>query len=402
MNAAATGSLLSLQSFSSLSAPSIQRITTGIAEVNRTLGGGFVPGSFILLGGEPGIGKSTLALQLAGGIPDSLYISGEESVEQIQLRAHRLGLGNNSLSVAHTENADDIALTIMGKRPPFAIVDSIQTILSPEASGEMGSVAQVRASAAKLMSAAKSSGTAIVLIGHVTKDGSLAGPKTLEHVVDVVLSFEGDAHSGLRILRAQKNRFGSTDDIGVFDMSAGGLREVPNPAEILLAGRAPALSGSILACLLDGRRPNLLEIQALVTKTAFGYPVRRASGFDLNRLHLLSAVLQKHTGMTFSQYDIHLNVAGGFDAREPAADIAVCLALASAYKDKVLGNDLVAFGEVGLGGEVKAVAAADKRIAFIGELGLKRAILARERSPLHHPLVATIPVANIKELIASA
>lgn len=399
--AAASGAVLSLQSFASAPAQR-SRIATGIAEVDRVLGGGLVPGSFLLLGGEPGIGKSTLALQLAGRIQRALYVSGEESVEQIMLRAHRLGLAGAGTNIAHTQNADDIVRTILEHHPPIAIVDSVQTISSAEVSGEMGSVAQVRANAAKLMSAAKSSGTAVLLIGHVTKDGSLAGPKTLEHVVDIVLSFEGDAHRGLRILRALKNRFGSTDDVGVFDMSGAGLAEVPNPAEILLSGRASGLPGSILTCLMDGRRPFLVEIQALVTKTAFGYPARRTSGFDLNRLHLLSAVLQKHTGMMFSQYDIHLNVAGGLDAREPAADIAVCMALASAYKDKVLGNDLVAFGEVGLGGEVKAVAGTEKRLAFMGELGLKRAILAKERTMPHHILVSTMPVANIKELIANA
>ncbi len=371
------------------------RINTGILELDRVLGGGLVPGSFILIGGEPGIGKSTLAMQLAGAIPKTLYISGEESVEQIKLRADRLGK-TLDCDVANATSVESIIATILKNKPTLTVIDSIQTVASDDVPGEAGSVNQVRASAVKLMECAKQSGTAIVIIGHVTKDGMVAGPKTLEHLVDTVLSFEGDEHHATRILRAIKNRFGSIDEIGVFEMVDSGLREVPNPSERLLISRGEAMPGSILTCLMEGSRPLLVEIQALVNKTVFGYPVRKASGFDLNRLHVLTAVLQKRAGINLAQYDIHINVVGGIIADEPAADMAVCLAIASAYKDKMLGNDLVVFGEVGLGGEVRSVPHTDKRIKETIDRGLKRVIAAPIKNDVK---IKIIPVRNIQELI---
>ncbi len=371
------------------------RINTGILELDRVLGGGLVPGSFILIGGEPGIGKSTLAMQLAGAIPKTLYISGEESVEQIKLRADRLGK-TLDCDVANATSVESIIATILKNKPTLTVIDSIQTVASDDVPGEAGSVNQVRASAVKLMECAKQSGTAIVIIGHVTKDGMVAGPKTLEHLVDTVLSFEGDEHHATRILRAIKNRFGSIDEIGVFEMVDSGLREVPNPSERLLISRGEAMPGSILTCLMEGSRPLLVEIQALVNKTVFGYPVRKSSGFDLNRLHVLTAVLQKRAGINLAQYDIHINVVGGIIADEPAADMAVCLAIASAYKDKMLGNDLVVFGEVGLGGEVRSVPHTDKRIKETIDRGLKRVIAAPIKNDVK---IKIIPVRNIQELI---
>jgi DNA repair protein RadA/Sms len=371
------------------------RINTGILELDRVLGGGLVPGSFILIGGEPGIGKSTLAMQLSGAIKKTLYISGEESIEQIKLRADRLGK-TLDCDVANATSVESIIATILKNKPTLTVIDSIQTVASDDVLGEAGSVNQVRASAVKLMECAKQSSTAIVIIGHVTKDGMVAGPKTLEHLVDTVLSFEGDEHHATRILRAIKNRFGSIDEVGVFEMVESGLREVPNPSERLLISRGEAMPGSILTCLMEGSRPLLVEIQALVNKTVFGYPVRKASGFDLNRLHVLTAVLQKRAGINLAQYDIHLNVVGGIIADEPAADLAVCLAIASAYKDKMLGNDLVVFGEVGLGGEVRSVPHTDKRIKETIDRGLKRVIAAPTKNEVK---IKIIPVRNIQELI---
>ncbi len=377
------------------------RKATGIEEIDRVLGGGIVPGSFTLLGGEPGIGKSTLALHIAAAIPGSLYFSGEESVEQIRLRANRMGGIGVSIDIAHTNNTDDIVATILERRPPLALVDSIQTIASGDAMGDMGSVSQVRASAGKLLQTAKLTGTAIVLIGHVTKDGAIAGPKTLEHIVDTVLSFDGDPHHGFRTLRATKNRFGGTDDVGVFDMTERGLVGIPDPSKTLLENTSPAMPGSVLTCLVDGRRPFLVEIQALVTKTMFGYPVRKTSGFDLNRLHLLTAVLQKRTALNFSQHDIHLNITGGTHAKEPAADVAVCLALMSAYKDTVIGKDLMAFGEVGLGGELKGVPHTEKRVGLARDLGFTRVIVPKHTRGLTVPQgIRMIDVPTINELIA--
>ncbi|HYE59810.1 MAG TPA: DNA repair protein RadA [Candidatus Kapabacteria bacterium] len=380
----------------------IHRMQTRISELDRVFGGGIVPGSLTLLGGEPGIGKSTLALQLAVLIPHTLYISGEESAEQIKLRSDRLFTTPKetaSLRLGNDTCIESICATIEKEKPSLAIIDSIQTIYSEEATGEPGNVTQVRACTVKLLETAKTTRTSIILIGHVTKDGAVAGPKTLEHLVDTVLYLEGDRHHSFRILRGTKNRFGSTDEIGIFDMTSTGLVEVPNASATLLKERGENMSGSIVTCLLEGTRPMLLEIQALVNKTTFGYPVRKASGFDVNRLHVLIAVLQKRAGMNLAQYDVHINVVGGIKANEPAADLAVCLAVASAYKDKILGNDVVCFGEVGLGGEIRSVRATDKRMKECEQLGMKRVILPKAQKDGTKGKLQIVEVNNIQDLI---
>lgn len=375
------------------------RQPTGIGELDRVLGGGIVPGSLILLGGEPGIGKSTLALQLAGLVSPSLYLSGEESVEQIKLRADRIFDKKLSFRLGNETSVESICAAIVQEKPALAIVDSIQTISSDEVPGEPGNPNQVRAATVKLLDVAKSSRTAIIIIGHVTKEGTVAGPKTLEHLVDTVLYLEGERHHSYRILRTVKNRFGPTDEVGVFEMQGEGLREVTNPSGMFIADRGENIPGSILTCLMEGTRPMLVEIQALVNKTVFGYPVRKASGFDLNRLHVLTAVLQKRAGLNLAQYDIHVNVVGGIKANEPAADLAVCLAIASSYKDKALGADLVVFGEVGLGGEVRTISQAEKRIKEAANLGMKRVITAASAGVKDDAGIKNISVKNIAELI---
>lgn len=398
------------KSLSDVEGKDVKRIETNTSELNRVLGGGIVPGSLILLGGEPGIGKSTLALQLASIIKKSLYISGEESIEQIKLRADRLSVNpdylppvtlvkaGQDISIANETNTETINATIVKNKPQLVVIDSIQTMWSQDAAGEPGNVNQIRACTVQLLEVAKQNNIPICIIGHVTKDGSVAGPKTLEHLVDTVLYLEGDRYHSYRILRTVKNRFGPTDEVGIFEMTQAGLKEVKNPSASFLQERGENIPGSVITCLMEGTRPVLVEIQALVNKTSFGYPVRKASGFDLNRLHVLVAVLQKRAGLNLSQYDIHLNVVGGIKANEPAADLAVCLAIASSFKDKALGQDLVAFGEVGLGGEVRSVSQTDKRIKESQNLSMKRIILAKSPKSKVQSL-KSIEVKNIEELI---
>lgn len=379
------------------------RLKMNIFELDRVFGGGIVPGSLTLLGGEPGIGKSTLAMQIAAIIPNTLYISGEESAEQIKLRADRiLSVGKKTLRLANEALVESVCATIREHKPPLTVIDSIQTIYSDEAAGEPGSVTQVRACTVKLLETAKGTGSAILLIGHVTKDGAVAGPKTLEHLVDTVLYLEGDPGHDLRLLRGTKNRFGSTDEVGIFEMKETGLVEVKNASAAFLAERGDKTSGSVITCLLEGSRPLLVEVQALVNKTSFGYPVRKASGFDLNRLHVLVAVLQKRAGLNLTQYDIHVNIAGGIKANEPAADLAVCLAIASAYKDKVLGADLACFGEVGLGGEIRSVRAIDRRLKECELLNMRRVILPQSKKLPTAGKLSLVPVGNIAQLITQA
>jgi DNA repair protein RadA/Sms len=391
------------QKLSEIKASDVTRTKTNISELDRVLGGGIVPGSLILLGGEPGIGKSTLAMQLATAIKNVLYISGEESVGQIKLRADRLlskQNNNPTTDLANETHVETICATIKKIKPPLTVIDSIQTIYSEESTGEPGSVSQIRACTGKLMEVAKTTNTAIVIIGHVTKDGAVAGPKTLEHLVDTVLYLEGERYHSYRILRATKNRFGATDEVGIFEMKESGLEEVTNPSASFLQERGENMSGCVVTCLLEGTRPLLVEIQALVNKTSFGYPVRKASGFDLNRLHVLTAVLQKRAGLNLAQYDIHLNIVGGIKADEPAVDLAVCLAIASAYKDKALGTDLCVFGEVGLGGEVRSVTQTEKRLKECEKLGMKRVITHLSTgAPQHQNTLKIIEVKNIAELI---
>ncbi|MBI5728387.1 MAG: DNA repair protein RadA [Candidatus Magasanikbacteria bacterium] len=380
------------------------RFTINNPEIDRVLGGGIVPGSLILLGGEPGIGKSTLALQIAGTVPNTLYLSGEESLQQIGMRAARLTSPLQQVRFAPATTLESILATLAAEKPTLAIIDSIQTVHAEDAAGEAGSVSQIRGSAGRFLEYAKNNTVAILLIGHVTKDGSVAGPKTLEHLVDTVLSFEGDRYRELRILRANKNRFGSTDEVGIFEMTGIGLTAVENPSAMLLAERGENMPGSIITCLMEGTRPLLVEIQALVCKTVFGYPVRKTNGFDINRLHMLVAVLGRRAGLNLSQYDIHVNVVGGLEAAEPAADLAVALAIAAAYKDKSLGRDLVVFGEVGLLGEIRPVRQTDRRVKECEQLGMKRVILSASAKPAaKRPSGITyIQVKNIQELIAQA
>ncbi|MFH1286419.1 MAG: DNA repair protein RadA [Candidatus Magasanikbacteria bacterium] len=385
---------------SEIASDSTTRVQTNLSELDRVLGGGIVPGSLILLGGEPGIGKSTLSLQLASIVNNTLYISGEESIGQIKLRADRLHITAPSLDLGNETNIETICAAIKKQKPTLAVIDSMQTMWSADVSGEPGNVTQIRACTTKLLETAKTNHIAICLIGHVTKDGSVAGPKTLEHLVDTVLYLEGDRYHSYRILRAVKNRFGSTDEVGIFEMTGTGLREVLNPSAGFLEERGENTPGSVITCLLEGTRSLLVEVQALVNKTSFGYPVRKASGFDLNRLHVLVAVLQKRAGLNLSQYDIHLNVVGGMKANEPAADLAVCLAIASSFKNKALGKDLAVFGEVGLGGEVRTVHQTEKRIKECQNLGMKRIILGKnQKTDFKNLQSRLIQVKNIEELI---
>ncbi len=356
-----------------------QRVQSGIDEFDRVLGGGVVAGGVMLLGGDPGIGKSTLILQVAGRIAengnDVLYISGEESSSQVKGRFERLGLKTPRLKFLGETDLDTIIATVHEQQPKFVVLDSIQTAHTSAVDSEAGSVGQLKACTAKLVEAAKETGIPIVVIGHVTKSGSVAGPRTLEHIVDVVLYLEGDKYHAFRVLRAVKNRFGSTSEVGVFDMQPDGLQEVKNPSEIFLAERKENNPGSVVTAIVEGSRSFLVEIQALVSRSNFGYPQRRAAGFDFNRLQMLVAVLVKKAGLFLGNQDIHVNVAGGFKVSEPAADLAVCLAIASAFKGKPITQGLAVFGEVGLGGELRAVGQTEKRIEEVRKMGFKEALM---------------------------
>lgn len=353
------------------------RIKTGIQDVDVVLGGGIVSGSVTLLAGQPGIGKSTLLLQLADEISKNskvLYVSGEESAEQISLRSIRLGHSSNStLTLAATSVTNDIASTIASESYDLVIIDSIQTMACEEINSAAGSVSQITNSTQLLTRAAKEKNTALLIIGHVTKEGSIAGPKVLEHIVDVVLQLEGDRYGGFKVLRAIKNRFGSTNEAGIFEMKEKGLISVDNPSAALLAERQVS-DGSIVLATLEGTRPVLVEVQALVNKTSYGYPKRASSGFDLNRLNLLVAVLERRTKLQLSDKDIYINIVGGIKLSEPAADLAICLAIGSASKGLQLKEDAVVFGEVGLSGEVRHVTSIDKRTAEAKKLGFKTVI----------------------------
>ncbi|OGH86057.1 MAG: DNA repair protein RadA [Candidatus Magasanikbacteria bacterium RIFOXYB2_FULL_38_10] len=376
------------------------RLKTEVEEFDRVLGGGFAPGSLTLLGGEPGIGKSTLVLQIASQIKNkSLYVSGEESAEQIKLRFDRLELKPKNLEFLEETNVETICATIEQVRPSLAIIDSIQTISSIEVDGPAGNPTQIKAVCAKLMASAKATHTPIIIIGHVTKEGNLSGPKTLEHLVDTVLYLEGERHHQFRILRAVKNRFGSTNEIGVFEMKQTGLIEVKNPSVAFLSGRNSSIAGSAVTCLVEGSRPLLIEIQALVTRTQFGYPQRRASGFDLNRLQVLIAVLAKRTGLPLETHDIFINVVGGLKADEPAADLAVVLAIASALKNKTLPQDLAAFGEIGLGGELRMVGQVEKRLMEIKKMGFKFVVMPPTKDLPTMSGLKIAPLQNVKEII---
>lgn len=353
-----------------------KRLPTGMDEVDTVLGGGFVAGSVTLIAGQPGIGKSTLLLQLANAVAAKesvLYISGEESAHQVGLRAQRLGTGATKLQVAMSTSADDIASTIAAGGYRLAIVDSIQSISAGAIISAPGTVSQITNSAQLLIAAAKQSNTALVVVGHVTKEGSIAGPKVLEHVVDVVLQLEGDRYGGFKLLRGVKNRFGSTNETGIFEMDDQGLKPVLNPSAALLAERQVS-DGSVVLATMEGTRPLLVEVQALVNKTSYGYPKRAASGMDLNRLNLLVAMLERRTKLNLSEHDIYINIVGGIKITEPAADLAVVMAIASAAKGLQLKKNAVVFGEVGLSGEIRHVPYADKRLIEAKKLGFAGAI----------------------------
>ena len=352
------------------------RLGTEFHDLDVVLGGGILMGSVSLLAGQPGMGKSTLLMQLCATIArthDVLYVSGEESAGQVKLRAVRLGAESDRLSFAASTNANDIAKTIETGKFDLVIVDSIQTLAMDEISSAPGTVSQVTNCGNLIIRAAKATDTAVIIVGHVTKDGTLAGPKVLEHLVDVVLNFEGDRYGGFKTIRAVKNRFGATNEVAIFEMVNAGLREVANPSEALLAERSNT-DGSVILATLEGNRPILVEIQALATKSNFGYPKRTASGFDLNRLNLLIAVLERRTKLRLSEKDVFVNVVGGMKLNDSAADLAVCMAIASAVAGRKLGEEYVVFGEVGLGGEIRSAFRADQRIVEAKKLGFLHAI----------------------------
>lgn len=359
------------------------RLSSGIADLDAVLGGGILPGGVTLLAGQPGMGKSTLLLQVAAAVGASrpvLYVSGEESAHQVKLRAERLGtVAASQLEFAASTSADDIATTIRDGRYALVIVDSIQTLSLEEVSSAPGSVSQITNSSNVIIRAAKAAGSATILVGHVTKEGSIAGPKVLEHLVDVVLQFEGDRYGGFKMVRAAKNRYGSTAEVAIFEMNERGLEIVKNPSAALLAERQQA-DGSVVLATIEGVRPLLVEIQALVNPTSFGYPKRTASGFDLNRLNLLIAVLERRTKLQLSDKDIYINVVGGLKLADAGADLAVAMAIASAAAKKQIGDDVVVFGEVGLGGEVRSVQQAARRIEEAKKLGFHKALAPRGAS----------------------
>ncbi len=360
---------------SEVSEESEPRFSTGLGELDRVLGGGAVQGSLVLVGGEPGVGKSTLLLQICASLcleRRVLYVSGEESIRQISMRARRLGVAGDNLSALSETDLDRIIELVRENSPDILIVDSIQTMFRRSNASAPGSVSQIKDCTLALMQLAKTDGVTVFVVGHVNKEGSLAGPKVLEHIVDCVLSFEGDRNLIHRILRAEKNRFGSTNEIGVFEMTGEGLREIPNPSEMLLSGRPSNVAGSCVACVMEGSRPVLAEVQALVTPTAYGNPRRMSSGLAYDRAVLMLAVLERRAGLITSNRDAYINIVGGLKVDEPAIDLATVLALAGALLDRPTGDDLAAFGEVGLAGELRGVTAAEQRLAEVRRLGFKR------------------------------
>ncbi|HKM33238.1 MAG TPA: DNA repair protein RadA [Lachnospiraceae bacterium] len=381
------------------------RIGTGIKELDRVLGGGIVTGSLTLVGGDPGIGKSTLLLQMCRLLAleghKVLYISGEESLKQIKMRASRIGAFNDNLLLLCETNLDSIEESIRKYTPEVVIIDSIQTMFNENLSAAPGSVSQVRESTSVLLQLAKGLGVSIFIVGHVTKEGTVAGPKVLEHMVDTVLYFEGDRHASYRILRGVKNRFGSTNEIGVFEMCEEGLKEVENPSEYMLSGRPAGASGCVVACSIEGTRPLMVEIQALICHSSFGIPRRQATGTDFNRVNLLMAVLEKRVGVQVSSCDAYVNIAGGMKILEPAVDLGIVMAIVSSFKNRPVDESMVVFGEVGISGEVRAVNMAQQRVLEAKKLGFSTCVLPKscadnltDRSGIH-----IIGVTNIQEAI---
>jgi DNA repair protein RadA/Sms len=370
------------QLLSQVKTADFSRLTTGIGEFDRVLGGGIVPGSVILLGGDPGIGKSTLILQVASALGKKeksgaiFYVSGEESREQIKIRADRLHVTGTSIYLFSETDVEAVVAAAKTHTPRLIIIDSIQTMYDQSFPSTPGSIVQVRESALRLQQYAKQARVSLIMIGHVTKEGGVAGPRTLEHLVDVVLYLEGERYQGTRILRGEKNRFGATEEIGVFQMEEGGLVEVANPSKIFLAERKPHIPGSVVTCILEGTRPFLVEVQALVSPTVFGYPQRKASGFDLNRLQLILAVLTRRAGLKLLTKDVFVNIVGGVKVAEPAADLAVALAIASAERNAPIHPKMVAVGELGLTGEIRPVSQLNKRLTEAKRLGFTQMVTA--------------------------
>ncbi len=363
-----------------LSASSEVRYKTGFNELDRVLGGGLVKGSLVLLGGEPGIGKSTLLLQICRYLGEEntiLYVSGEESARQIKLRAERLGVSSENLYILTESDAQTVADTVVANKPGIVIIDSIQTMSVAEINSAPGSVTQVRECANLFMRLAKSEEIPFFIVGHVNKDGAIAGPKVMEHIVDAVLYFEGDRNLSYRILRAAKNRFGSTNEIGVFEMRDNGLEQVENPSQMLLSGRPKGVSGCCVVCAMEGTRPILAEVQALVAKSGSSAPRRVTAGFDFNRVWLILAVLEKRLGFYYGALDVYVNIIGGLRINEPAADLPVAMALYSSLTDKPIGDDVIAFGEIGLGGEIRSVSHLEQRIQEARRLGFTKCIVPR-------------------------
>ena len=382
-----------------LSEASEVRYHTGMEELDRVLGGGLVKGSLVLLGGEPGIGKSTLLLQICehlGKEHTILYVSGEESARQIRLRAERLGVVGDGLYILAESDAQAIADTVSSNKPDIVIIDSIQTMGISEINSAPGSITQVRECTNLFMRLAKSEEIPFFIVGHVNKDGAIAGPKVMEHIVDAVLYFEGDRNLSYRILRAAKNRFGSTNEIGVFDMKDNGLEQVENPSQMLLSGRPTGVSGCCVLCTMEGTRPILAEVQALVTKSGQTSPRRVTTGFDFNRVWMILAVLEKRLGFCYSALDVYVNIIGGLKIQEPAADLPVAMALYSSLTDKPLGDDVIAFGELGLGGEIRSVSHVEQRIAEARRLGFKKCIVPR------HAIKSTQKFAGIEVIGVSS
>ena len=375
---ASSGTVLRAQKIGAIEADAeLTRLPTGFNELDSVLGGGILPGGVMLVAGQPGIGKSTLLLQVAAHVAASnavLYVSGEESAHQVKLRAERLGAdATDHLDFVSSTNASDIGATIRAGSHKLVVIDSIQTLSLDDITSAPGTVSQITNSSNVIIRAAKASGAAVILVGHVTKEGSIAGPKVLEHLVDVVLQFDGDRYGGFKVVRAVKNRYGSTAETAIFEMNESGLEIVANPSATLLAERQNA-DGSVVLATLEGTRPLLVEIQALVNPTSFGYPKRTASGFDLNRLNVLIAVLERRTKLNLSDKDIYINVVGGLRLSDPAADLAICMAIASAAAERRLDDDIVVFGEVGLGGEIRSVQQPERRVAEAKKLGFERSI----------------------------
>jgi DNA repair protein RadA/Sms len=401
---AGNGSAVSAMRLGDLRASDTPRWTTGINEFDFVLGGGIVPGSMVLIGGEPGIGKSTLLLQVAARLSQqghrTLYISGEESPLQVKLRADRLAESSESVELIAETELDTILATGAAMRPQAMFVDSIQTIFTNELEGAPGNVGQVRECAARLMRFAKDSGTAVFVVGHVTKGGGIAGPKTLEHIVDTVLYFEGEGFLDQRVLRATKNRFGGVDEIGVFRMTAGGLIPVANPSELFLGDRHASASGTAVTALMEGTRPLLVEVQGLAAKAGFGTPQRVATGYDGRRLALLLAVLDKRAGLSFAQLDVFVNVVGGLKVQEPAGDLAIAAALASSVYDRALPANAVLLGEIGLAGEIRPVSQAERRLAEAEKMGMETAFLAERSIPRKAPKgLKCVGVQTVSELL---